>query len=299
MKKQLIISQIFLLLVSLIFGANYWISKSLMPAYLNPFQLLIIRTAGAAAIIWIIQLFAKKEKVAFNDLVLLAICALFGIAFNQGFLYIGLNKTSPFDASIIHTANPVIVMLIAAFAIKEKITLLKSLGVVMGLSGALFLILTANQSSDKMSSLSGNLFIFANGVSYAIYLVIVKPLMKKYTSMTVLKWVFLFGFLFSLPFSKSSNFVINWNLFSEFQWFSLFYIIVINSIAAYFLIVYALKHLTASIVGYYTYLQPVVVAIIGIISGTEIPGILKIASAILIFSGVYLINKRDRLKKET
>lgn len=299
MKKQLIISQIFLLLVSLIFGANYWISKSLMPTYLNPFQLLIIRTAGAAAIIWIIQLFAKKEKVAFNDLVLLAICALFGIAFNQGFLYIGLNKTSPFDASIIHTANPVIVMLIAAFAIKEKITLLKSLGVVMGLSGALFLILTANQSSDKMSSLSGNLFIFANGVSYAIYLVIVKPLMKKYTSMTVLKWVFLFGFLFSLPFSKSSNFVINWNLFSEFQWFSLFYIIVINSIAAYFLIVYALKHLTASIVGYYTYLQPVVVAIIGIISGTEIPGILKIASAILIFSGVYLINKRDRLKKET
>lgn len=299
MKKQLIISQIFLLLVSLIFGANYWISKSLMPAYLNPFQLLIIRTAGAAVIIWIIQLFANKEKVAFNDLVLLAICALFGIAFNQGFLYIGLNKTSPFDASIIHTANPVIVMLIAAFAIKEKITLLKSLGVVMGLSGALFLILTANQSSDKMSSLRGNLFIFANGVSYAIYLVMVKPLMKKYTSITVLKWVFLFGFLFSLPFSKSSNFVINWNLFSEFQWFSLFYIIVINSIAAYFLIVYALKHLTASIVGYYTYLQPVVVAIIGIISGTEIPGILKIASAILIFSGVYLINKQDRLKKGT
>jgi drug/metabolite transporter (DMT)-like permease len=292
MNKQLITSQIFLLIVSFIFGANYWISKSLMPDYLNPFQLLIIRTGGAAAIIWIIQIFAKKEKVVFNDLVLLAVCALFGIAFNQGFLYIGLNKTSPFDASIIHTANPLIVMLIAAAAIKEKITLLKSFGILLGLSGALFLILTSNHSSNNMSSLIGNLFIFANGASYAIYLVIVKPLMKKYTTMTVLKWVFLFGFLFSLPFTKSSNLIVNWNEFSSFQWFSLFYIIILNSIVAYFLIVYALKHVSASIVGYYTYLQPLIVAIIGIISGTEFPSWIKVFSAMLIFAGVYLINKQ-------
>lgn len=292
MKKALILSQFALFAVSIIFGANYWISKSLMPDYLDPFQLLILRTGGAMAIIWIFQLFIKKEKVPFNDLVLLAVCSLFGITLNQGFLYIGLNKTSPFDASIIHTANPVIVMLIAAVVINEKITLLKSVGVFMGLSGALFLILTSNRSVSSMSSLVGNLFIFANGASYAIYLVIVKPLMKKYHTITVLKWVFLFGFIFSIPFIKGSHQHINWEIFTVMQWSSLLYIIVFNSFIAYILIVYALKHVSATNVGYYTYLQPLVVAIIGIVIGMEVPGFTKILAGLMIFSGVYLINKR-------
>jgi drug/metabolite transporter (DMT)-like permease len=292
MKKALILSQFALFAVSIIFGANYWISKSLMPDYLDPFQLLILRTGGAMAIIWIFQLFIKKEKVPFNDLVLLAVCSLFGITLNQGFLYIGLNKTSPFDASIIHTANPVIVMLIAAVVINEKITLLKSVGVFMGLSGALFLILTSNRSGSSMSSLVGNLFIFANGASYAIYLVIIKPLMKKYHTITVLKWVFLFGFIFSIPFIKGSHQHINWKIFTVMQWSSLLYIIVFNSFIAYILIVYALKHVSATNVGYYTYLQPLVVAIIGIVIGMEVPGFIKILAGLMIFSGVYLINKR-------
>ncbi len=292
MKKPLLLSQFALLAVSIIFGANYWISKSLMPDYLNPFQLLIIRTGGAMAIIWIFQIFTKREKVPFNDLVLLAVCSLFGITLNQGFLYIGLNKTSPFDASVIHTANPIIVMLIAAFVINEKITLLKSIGVFLGLSGALFLIFTSNRSSNSMSSFVGNLFIFANGASYAIYLVIVKPLMKKYNTITVLKWVFLFGFIFSIPFIKESHQNINWEKFSTLQWSSLLYIIIFNSFIAYILIVYALKHVTATNVGYYTYLQPLVVAIIGITLGLEVPGLTKILAGLMIFAGVYLINKR-------
>ncbi len=295
MNKLQIRSHLALLSVSLIFGVNYWVSKSLMPDYLNPFQLLLLRSTGSLVIIWIIQLYTRKEKVLLKDMGLMAMCGLFGIALNQGLFFIGLNKTSPFDASIIHTANPILVMLIAAILLKEKITFVKSAGIFLGLSGALFLVLTSSKSASNVSSYTGNLFIFANGVAYAIYLVMVKPLMEKYNIVTVLKWIFLFGFLFSIPFITMSSQQVIWSNFSIWQWSSLAYIIIVNSFLAYFLIVFALKQVTATLAGYYAYLQTLVVAAIGIIIGAEFPTWIKVFSGLLIFTGVYLVSRKKKI----
>jgi drug/metabolite transporter (DMT)-like permease len=298
MSKYIIQSQLALFTVSLIFGANYVVSKSLMPVFLNPYQLLVLRAGGAMLLIWIFQLFTVKEKVVKKDLYMLALCSLFGIALNQGLFYLGLNLTSAVDASILHTANPVFVMLFAAFIIKEKISFTKSFGILFGLMGALLIIITANHPTHANSSLGGNLLIMLNGAAYALYLVMIKPFMLKYKPVTVLKWLFLFGFIFTLPFANKSLFDIRFISFTASAWLLLIYVIVVNSFIAYLLIVFALKHVTATVAGYYTYLQPLVACTIGIITASEVLSWFKVLSGILIFTGVFLVNKKRNIPKK-
>jgi drug/metabolite transporter (DMT)-like permease len=298
MIKKSFFPQLALLAVSLIFGANYWITKNLMPVYLDPYQLLIIRTGGAFLLIIVVQFFSVKESVSTVDIFKIAFCSIFGIALNQGLLYIGLNKTSPFDASIIHTSNPIIVLLLSLLILKEKISLSKIAGILLGLTGALLLIITGKSSNESnLSSLSGNLFILANGIAYALYLILVKNIMEKYKPITVLKWLFFFGFIFSMPFLLLSNKSIIISNIGTLQWISIFYIIFINSFLAYLLIAYALKKVTATVAGYYTYIQPFIVAVIGVLIGKESPTLIKVFCGFLIFAGVYVINGNRRYYK--
>ena len=279
---------------SIIFGLNYWVSKGLMPGFFNPVQLVLLRALGALILVWIIQLFYTNEKVATKDMWLLVVFSLFGITLNQGLFYLGLNLTSPVDASIIHTVNPILVMLIAAFIIKEKITYLKLSGIILGLTGALIIVLYNKHAAIGSGSLLGNFLILLNGTAYAIYLVMVKPLMAKYKPLTVLKWVFLYGFIFTLPLLAFNSEMINFQQVTFKAWMAVGYIIVFNSLVAYLLIVYALKHVNATVAGFYAYLQPVVAALIGIIIGTELPDITKVIAALLIFTGVYLVSKTKK-----
>lgn len=293
MNKTHFLPQLALLSVSTIFGANYWVTKNLMPDYLDPFQLLVIRTGGAFSLIFLFQFFHTNEKILSKDIIKIAFCSVFGIALNQGFLYIGLNKTSPLDASVIHTSNPIIVLLLSMIFLKEEINNYKIVGILLGLTGALMLVSKGSVDHNSgLSSLIGNVFILANGISYALYLILVKDIMSRYKPISVLKWLFLFGFIFSLPFILFSNRGFRFENIGIKQWISIFYIIVINSFFAYFLIAFALRKVTASVAGYYTYIQPLIVAIIGVLLGKESPTPLKIVFGILIFSGVYMVNKK-------
>ena len=283
-----------LLCVSVIFGANYWVSKSLMPEFMTPAQVIVLRAAGALLLIWPYHyFFAGNEKVDRKDLWKLAYCSFFGIAVNQILFYEGLNLTSPIDASIIHALNPMMVMLFAAILLKEKISILKAIGIGMGFSGAMIIILQGKEI-NLFQGFWGNLLIFLNGAGYALYLVLVKPLMDKYRSETVIKWIFFFGLLYTIPYGVHSLGNIHWDSFTGFAWLAFIYIILINSFVAYLLMVRALRQVNATVAGFYTYLQPVFATLLGIIFLTEIPSILKIGAALLIFSGAYMVSRKSK-----
>ena len=183
-----------LLGANIIYGANYIIAKGVMPNKIGPTAFVFIRLSCCALLFWIIKLLFIKEKVEKKDLLRLALCGLFGGAANQMLFFHGINLTSPIDASIITTATPVIVLVFSFFILKERITKNKLLGITIGSIGAIFLILYGNKVQGT-SSFLGNLFVFLNACSYGLYLVIAKTLMKKYNAITVISWIFLFGFL--------------------------------------------------------------------------------------------------------
>lgn len=290
--KQTTRAHLALLGTTLIFGMHYSIAKGMMPGYLSPPQLVFLRLLGGVVMFWIFQRWFVKEKVARGDLIKLALCAIFGFALNQTLFYEGLNMTSPVDASLIHVMNPILVLIAAHFLIRERVTRNKIIGIFLGASGAIILILNRNGTDAGSHSSLGNLFVFLNMVFYALYLVIIKPLAMKYNPATILKWVSLFGFIAVLPYCIAPGLQIDYGSIDMKGYAGLAYIIILNTFIAYLLINYALKNLMASTVSYYNYLQPVIAAIMTFSAGQDIFSWQQLVAAIMIFSGVYVVNKR-------
>ncbi|MEI6436917.1 MAG: DMT family transporter [Bacteroidota bacterium] len=282
-----------LFITTLIFGLHYSIAKSLMSGIFSPAQLIFVRLLGGVIIFWLLQRFFIQEKVEKRDLVKLAICGIIGFALNQTFFYEGLNLTSPVDASLIHVMNPMLVLIFAHLIIREKITWTKAAGIATGATGALILILYGRTLSFESHHTAGNIMVFLNMVFYALYIILIKPLTTKYHTSTILKWVSFFGFIFILPFTIKPALEINFQSITFPAYLGLAYIILLNTFIAYMLINFALKHLTASTVSYYSYLQPFIAATLTVSIGQDIITLPKIIAGLLIFTGVYIVNKSN------
>jgi drug/metabolite transporter (DMT)-like permease len=284
-----------LLLTTLIFGMHYSIAKSLMPVPFQPMQLLFLRSLGAVLLFWIFQHWFIREKVEKKDLMMLALCGLLGFAANQALFYEGLNLTTPVDASIIHVLNPVFVLVFASILIHEKVTFVKIIGILLGAGGALILILYGKMVNMSTNSFAGNILVMLNMLCYAMYLVLLKPMVAKYHTMTILKWVSFFGFLFILPFSIKGITELHLKSVPVNAWLGVGYVVVLNTFIAYLLINFALKTVEASMVSFYTYLQPVIASVMSVSLGTEAITVPKIIAAFLIFGGVFLVSRVKRI----
>ncbi|MBT8318014.1 MAG: DMT family transporter [Lutibacter sp.] len=291
-----------LLGANIIYGANFLIAKGIMPDKMGPSALVLLRVIGASIMFWIVKQFVK-EKVDKKDFLLLIICGLLGISTNMLLFFHGLSLTSPIDASIIMTTTPVIVLILSAIILKEKITLNKYIGISIGAIGA-FLLVWFGKNSGGTSSFLGNLFIFLNACSYALYLVLVKPLMKKYKAITVISWVFLFGFIFVLPFGFNDLLNTNFNAFTTNTYLAVTFVIVGTTFLTYLFNIYALNYVSPSVNGSFIYLQPVLsflmVSVYAYILDhkeyAQDINLIKILSCFMVIIGVYMISKKPKIK---
>lgn len=281
---------------NLIYGVNYSIAKDIIPTFIKPFGFIFCRVLGALILFTLVSSFFK-EKIEKKDFGRLAICGFFGVAANQLMFFYGLNLTNPINAGIIMTANPIMVLLASAFILNTRITYLKIIGLVLGISGALMILLFKKEFSFGSETWVGDLFIFLNATSYAIYLVLVKPLMHKYSPITVIKWVFTFGFLYVIPFGFNQFTEINWTSFTADIWLKFAFVIVATTFLAYLFNIYGLKRLNPSIVSTYIYLQPLIAALFAIWVGKDSFTWIKLTAAVLIFTGVYLVSKPAKTRE--
>lgn len=279
-----------MLIASIIFALNIPITKSLIPEWVSPPAMTSMRILFAACMFWLVSLFSKKEKVARKDFPVIFFGSFFGMAFNQMTFIIGLSHTSPIDSSIIATLSPVMVMLISAAVLGEPITAKKALGVIIGASGAILIIVTQTHTGPRSSSWFGNILCLISSASYAIYLVMTKRVTQRYKPVTLLKWMFLFAMLMTLPFTYGD--ILAAKVFTGFQAspvIRISYVLFFATFISYFLIPVALKRIRPTTVGSYNYLQPLVASLAAIAVGQDYLTWEKPAAAILIFSGVYLV----------
>lgn len=299
MNKKTYKAHLALLGANVIYGMNHIIAKDVMPEKLGPTAFIFLRILGASLLFWTIKSFIK-EKIDKEDYFRLIVCGILGIAINQLLYFHGLNLTSPIDASIIYTSVPVLVLIFSYFLLKEQITRTKILGITIGGTGALLLILYGNKN-EGTSTLLGNGLIFSNAIFYAFYLVYVKPLMKKYQPITVISWVFLIGFIFMIPFGLNSVINTNFSAFTLNTYLIIAFVIIGTTFLTYLFNIYALTKVAPSVNGSYIYLQPVVsfimVSIYAFVLGkdeyAQDINFIKIVSSILVIAGVYLISKKE------
>jgi drug/metabolite transporter (DMT)-like permease len=283
-----------LLTANLIYAATFTIAKWVTPEYIRPFGLVLLRGLGATPMFWIMGFLFVKEKTERKDIPKFALLSVFGVVINQLLFVKGLSITSPISAAIMMITTPILVLLIAGLLIKEKITPLKLAGVITGFAGAAMLMASSNHTSVNSDNATGDLLIFTNALSWGTYLVLVKPFMKKYHTITILRWVFLFGLLMVFPFGFRELSEVKWNEFTANTWFFTCFIVVAATFIAYLLNVYALKALSPSVVSAYIYLQPLLATVIALAAGSDRLNMAKIISAFLIFGGVYLVSRNRK-----
>ena len=277
----------------MIYGANYTVAKEVLDNdYLHPSALVLLRVLAGTLLFWGFAVFFVREKVERSDVPMLLLCGLTGAAANQLLFITGLKYTNHINAALVMTTAPILVLLISWVVLKEPIQLRKVLGVVIGICGAALLIIHGNKFAYTKTALNGDVLIFCNALSYGLYLVLVKNLMRKYNPLTVVKWVFTYGVVFVLPFGTRELLNTPMNTFTPQVWMAIAYVLICTTFLAYLLNAVALKHVTPSVVSIYIYLQPLLATGIALLLGKDVLTTTKVAAGVLIFSGVFLVSRK-------
>ena len=278
--------------VSLIYGLTFTIAKDVMPKYIEPYGFIVIRVGGATLLFWLVSFFGPKEKIALADFPRIAAAALFGVALNMLTFFKGLSYTSPIMSSVLMVTTPMIVLVLSAIIMKERMLKRKVFGLILGLAGTAFLILYGKSIINAPNATLGNILVFINAISYGFYLIIVKKLMDKYNAFTFVKWIYTFGFLMVLPFGWNEFHAIDFAVFPMDIYWKIGFVIVFSTFFTYLLNLISMRELKPTTVAVFIYLQPLFATIFAISLGKDELTLVKIISAILIFIGVYLVTQK-------
>ena len=282
-----------LLLTNLFFAINLSTVKHLTSLQLaKPFGINVVRVGVSVILFWLLYLLKPVPvKIKKQDRMRFVWCALTGIAINQLLFLKGLSLTYPIHASLLMLTTPILIVFIASWVLKEKIGIFKIAGLVLGIAGAMVLILAKNNTAKADDVIWGDILIITNAVSYTVYFILVKPLMLKYDAMVIIRWIFTIGFFMVLPFGWTEFTEIRWIDFTAVDFLSMALIVVTGTFLAYLFNIYGIKILGASAAGFYIYTQPFFATAIAMIFLKEELQLYKVIAAILIFTGVYLTNK--------
>ncbi|NRS88696.1 drug/metabolite transporter (DMT)-like permease [Flavobacterium sp. 7E] len=283
-------------LVSIIYGLTFTIAKDVMPAYVDAYGFILLRVGGSTLLFWLAWLFMPKEKIDPSDFPRIVAAAFFGVAFNMLTFFKGLSLTSPISAAVIMVTTPMIVLILSAIIMKERMRKRMVTGILLGLIGTGSLILYGKAIGSSSNATLGNLLVLVNAISYGFYLIIVKKLMDKYNAFTFVKWIYLFGLLMVLPFGWSQIEALNWTALPlDISW-KIGFVVVISTFLTYLLNLLTMKELKPTTVAVFIYLQPFFATVFAISLGKDELSFTKIASALLIFIGVYMVTQKPALK---
>ena len=273
-----------------IYGINHTVAKMVMPIYIGSLGLVFLRVLGATIIFWTISLFFKTKPIEKKDRLTILKCGLFGMSINIAAFIAGLDYSTPVNSSILIIISPIFVVVLSFFIFKNKINFIKILGIILGFIGAMILILTADSNSSIGRNIPlGNFLFIVNSISYAYYLIIVKPMAEKYDLITLFKWLFLIGLIFNFP--------LGINQFLDVDWASLplweavlpmVFVVVGTTCMTYFLNGYALSKITSTEVAVFMYLQPIIGILFAIFTKSDTITLIMFVASVLIFTGVYL-----------
>jgi drug/metabolite transporter (DMT)-like permease len=281
-----------LLLVQLFYGVTFTFANDVIDGgYMQPYGFILFRVSLATVLFWLFSIWTPSEKIDREDFSKFMLAALFGVALNMLAFFKGLQFTTPINGSVIMVTTPIIVLMLSAIIFGERITKVKVAGILAGLSGALILSIYNRSMGSGDNVLLGNFLILVNAASYSYYLILVKKLTNKYHPYTFIKWLFLFGTVFVLPFGCSELAAVNWSSFTPYIWFSSLFVVVGATFATYLLNPIALRSLSATTVSTFVYIQPIIAGIFAIMMGSDSLSTVKILAAGLIFLGVYLVSK--------
>lgn len=283
-----------------IYGINHTLAKGVMPTYVQPFGFILIRVLGASLLFWIISLRGPKERIDKSDWPRLILCSLLGMVINMLAFFKGLQLSTPINSAVLVTISPIIVVVLSAFLLKERITLSKSGGIALGFIGALVLVLFGAETRQDAPNIPlGNMLFILNATSYGAYLVVAKKLVAKYHPFTLMKWLFTIAIFINFPITIGEFSAIQWSTMPLWAYGVIAFVVICTTFMTYLFNIFAMTQLKASTVGAFIYLQPVIGILFALFSGKDELNLVKIGAAVLVLLGVYLASRPTPSKWKT
>ncbi len=280
-----------------IYALNHTIAKGVMPNYIQPYALVMLRVIGACALFWMASFFGPKEKIQKKDFRRLLICAVLGMGLNMLSFFKGLSLTTPINSSVIVTLTPIFVLILSVLIIKEKVTSRKIMGILVGFTGAVCLLLFGQEiRSDAPNILLGNFYVLMNSLLYGTYLVLAKILIQKYHPFTFMKWLFLMGIVICLPFGYQEMTQVDWMHLPFDAIWRIGFVILGTTFCTYLFNIFALTQLKASTLSTFVYVQPLIAIVFAVATGQDSLTLVKIVAACLVLLGVYLASRKPKIQ---
>ena len=282
---------------TLIYALNHTIAKDVMPTYIQGFGFIGIRLIGATIAFWLIGLLMPKQHIDNADRSAFLRAAFFGMAINMLAFFKGLEYSTPINSTVIITTTPIMVFLFSVILLKENIRPKRAIGVLIGFLGALSLVLFSQQAPANAPNISlGNFLFIANASTYGLYMIYVKPLSEKYNTIHLLKWLFLIGLLMTMPFTLPELLEVDFQQMPHSVWWRIGFVVFGTTVMTYLLMVYAIRHLRATSLSVFTYLQPIIGIVYAALVGADFMTPVKWIAMSLVLLGVFLVTKQEQLK---
>lgn len=274
------------------FGGNAPMVKDLAEYGVSAVAVADFRSVGAAIAFWIASFVVKPDpqRVTWPVLGKFFVAAMLSIVLNQVLFTVGISYTSPVNATIVATMLPIIALIFSALIIKEPITLQKVSGLVIGLSGALFLVLGSGLGVGG-GGLKGDLMCLTAQTCIGLYMVIFSSMIHRYSVFTLMKWMFLFSSIVVTIITWPVVSAIDYASLPLVAWAEILFIVFCGTFFSYVCFTYGQKVLTPTIVGMYNYVQPIVATILAVAMGVGSFGWRELTAMLLVFGGVYIVNR--------
>ena len=284
-----------LLAVQLLFSTLPIAAKYYVLPYVPPAGLVLLRTVGGAVVLAAVARARGWRPVDDRrDLGRLALYAALGVAINQLLFIEGLSRTTAVNAQVIGTTIPAFTLMFGVLLGVDRLGPARIVGIVLAAAGAIYLV-GPDRIQLSPETTAGNAMIASNALAYSLYLVLAKPILKRYDSITVITWVFAFGALFVAPFGAGSLATSGaLRTMPASAWAGVAFIVLLPTVGSYWLNAWALGRSAPSVVAAYVYLQPLLTGVMAVAFQNERLDPRVVPSAALIFAGVALTTRAGR-----
>lgn len=279
-----------------IFGVSSVLTKDLTNSGLfSPLVLVAFRLVGACGLFWLVSPILGSERVDAKDILLLIPASLIHMVIAKIATIQAIVYATPFDTSMIATLKPLFTLSLAAIILKLRVSIWHIIGILLGMLGVYLLVSSSGKylPQDMGTRPIGAMYALLNCLCSSIYIVLFRPLILKYKPITITKWIFLIAVLILVPFTIPDIISIDYASFTLKIWMELGFVVVFATFMTYFLTSIGHKYLPPVTYSVFTYFQPLVAAILGVIVGMDVFSWEKGAAVILMIAAVIMVNIKN------
>ena len=274
---------------NVVWACDYPFYNLLLGKYISPMAMVSASLVVAALLSWIPRIWERGERIERKDWLIIVVAALLMGVTRKLMMMFGLSRTSPIDGSIIATIVPLLVLIVSLIAGIDSLNIRKVFGLILGMGGAVAVILTSGKEHHAKSELWGNVMMICSGVVTALYMVFFKRLVAKYRVTTLLRAIYTISAIVMLPFGLRAMLATDLSTFDTKLYLAAAFVLIVPTYLPNLLLNYSLRYLQPTLSSVYTYIQPVLAVALSVAMGLDRLHLDTLIFAAMLFTGVGLV----------